>query len=388
MVIGAAPGPEIARLESAVLGVLLSADTMRTGAMQLLAALAPVFEDIPCAIGARDRDGLTLHVLAERGGPRAWPAVLEPQFALGSQPGVDAASGAYVAPLRARGRVVGAIMLGEPPRAAALLQSEELRTLLTTAASVLYALMSRADTELQRRHLTARSIDAISDGVAHDLTNPLSNASALAELLMDQSSDEGERAAISRIRQELARALDVVADLQAFHRDTHAQDGLLDLTAVVERVVRFRGYAIRDRGIALDVATGGAYLPVRAEIVALEHALHVVLEHAERQSHGRVNRRISVQVVERDGDVVVFVTDSGVGNAPDLTPTSFDLPLASPRTSRDSGAVAPDLGFVASTLRGFGGRLDVLASKTEGTTLALVLPRAYTQSKPTRRNSA
>lgn len=356
--------------------------------MQLLAALAAALDDLPCALGARDHDGLTLHVLAERGGPRPWPAVLEPQFALGSQPGVDAASGAYVIPLRASGRVVGALMLGDPPRAAALIQSDELRSLFATAASVLHTLIARADAELQRRHLCARSIDAITDGVAHDIANPLSSASALAELLMEQASDEGERVAISRIRRELTRALDVVADLQAFRRDTHAQDGLIDLTAVVDRVTRFRGYAIRGRGITFDVTTGREYLPVRADINALEHALHVVLEHAEHQSHGRVNRRIAVQVVNREfAEVAVLVTDSGVGNPPDLSPTCFDLPLMPTRGSRDATSVDPDLGFVASTLRGCGGRLEVVASKTEGTTLALVLPRAYTNTNTTRRNS-
>lgn len=388
MVIGSPPSPVTGSLEAALLDVLLSAETTREGASQLLRSITPAVEDMPCAIGARDRDGLTLHVLAEHGGPRPWPATLEPQFALGSQPGVDAATGAYVVPLRTQGRVVGALLLGDAPRAAALVRREDVAAVLVLTGAVLDALIRRAEAQVQRQALAWRSIDAIADGVAHEMMNPLTAASTLAELLHEQCEDEGERAALSRVRQELQRAMDVVADLQEFRRDTHAQDGLLDLTLITERVVRFRGYAIRGRGITLDVDCGSSYHPVRADIAALEHALHVVLDHAERESRGPVNRRIGVRVVERGGgEVAVHVTDSGAGRAPDLSPSCFDI-LHFPRMGRDEAERIPDLGFVASTLRGCGGRLEVLASKTEGTTLALVLPRASTGPTSPRRNSA
>ena len=387
MVIGTSTSTAVGSLEAALLDVLLSAETAREGASQLLRSIAPALEDLPCALGVRDRDGLTLHVLAEQGGPRPWPATLEPQFALGAQPGVDAATGVYVVPLRTRGRAVGALLVADAPRAAALARGDDVSAMLGVVAAVLDALVRRAEAEVLRQGLAWRSLDAIADGIAHEIANPLTAAATLAELLHDQCEDEGERAALSRVRQELQRALDVVADLQDFRRDTHAQDGLLDLTLVTERVVRFRGYAIRGRGITLDVDCGSAYLPVRADIATLEHALHVVLEHAERASRGPVNRRIGVRVVERgSGDVAVLVTDSGAGDTPDLSPSSFDLPHL-PRVRREDARI-PDLGFVAGTMRAFGGRLEVLASKTEGTTLALVLPRAYTSPTSPRRNSA
>lgn len=388
MVIGTSTSPAAGSLEAALLDVLLTAETTREGTAQLLRSIAPALEDMPCAIGVRDRDGLTLHVLAEQGRAGSWPGTLEPQFALGSQPGVDATTGAYVVPLRAQGRAVGALLLGDAPRAAAVVRGDDMAALLALVAAVLDALVRRADAEVQRQGLAWRSIDAIADSVAHEVMNPLTAASTLAELLHEQCEDDGERAALSRVRQELQRALDVVADLQDFRRDTHAQDGLLDLTLVTERVVRFHGYAIRGQGIALDVDLGSAYLPVRADIGALEHALHVVLDQAARESRGPVNRRVGVRLVERGGgEVAVHVTDSGAGGAPDLSPSCFDI-LHFPRVGRQDAPRIPDLGFVASTLRGFGGRLEVLASKTEGTTLALVLPRAHTGPTSPRRNFA
>ena len=89
------PTPEI---ESSLLGVLLTADTAREGANALLDALSPVLGGSAGALAVRDRDGLTLHVLAEIGAPQSWPAKLTPQAAVGSQPAIDPATGTMVMP--------------------------------------------------------------------------------------------------------------------------------------------------------------------------------------------------------------------------------------------------------------------------------------------------
>src|SRR6185503_16207545 len=88
--------PQPHEIESGLLGVLLTAESSRGGAIALLDGLRPLLEDAPAALAVRDRDGLTLHVLAETGTPRQWPRTLAPQLALGGQPGVDPATSALV----------------------------------------------------------------------------------------------------------------------------------------------------------------------------------------------------------------------------------------------------------------------------------------------------
>lgn len=378
-----------AELESALLGVLISAESTRDGAALVLEQLAPALDGLPCAIAVRDRDGLTLHVLAELGTPQEWPARLEPQFAMGSSPGVDPRTDTYVVPLRASGRVVGAILMAQPARAASTIVSDDIRAALETAASVLHVLVSRTEAELRRRAHAARAIDAIVDGMAHQIANPLTGASAIAQLLTDELQDEGQRAAVKQMRQELSRAFAVLADLLDFQRDTRAQDGILDLNAVVEKIVRFRGYAIREQGIALDLELPPRFLPVRADARGLEHALLIALRHAERRSHGTVNRRITVGIAELpDAQFAVHITDSGAGDVPEIVPAFFDIPYRAEVSARTAPVDETDLGLAESLLRGCGGRLDVRGSKADGTTLALVLPRAYTNPTVTSRKTA
>src|SRR4051812_40576823 len=106
----------ISDLETQVLAVLVSAETAREGATAILQALSPLFDDTSAAIAVRDRDGFTIHTIAEIGAPVTWPTTLSPQFVLGIQGGVDATTGVGVIPLRAQGVVAGALLVAEPAR--------------------------------------------------------------------------------------------------------------------------------------------------------------------------------------------------------------------------------------------------------------------------------
>jgi len=373
----------VSEVEAALLGALLSAETARDGASALLAALAPVIDGRDAALALRDRDGFTLHLLAETGASATWPDRLEPQFALGAHPGVDRATDVLVVPIRAHGRVLGALMFADPGRAQTLLHSETFPSLLNTTAEVLHAIVSRLDVALQLKATQARSLDAIVDSMSHQIANPLTGASAIAQLLEEDLTDEGQRSAVRQMSQELNRAFVVLKDLLDFHRDTRAQDGFLDLSTIVERVVRFRGYAIREQGITLDFTPAATYMPVRADARGIEHALMVALRFAELRSHGGSNRYIAVAVIERGGEQCVEITDSGAGDIPDTEPRYFDLPLAGTEQFARATQEEPDLGLVRSILGAAGGRLEVRASKTEGTTLALVLPRPPRTSNST-----
>lgn len=372
-------------LEASVLSILVDADTARSGAASLLTALAPVVDDAACAIAARDRDGHTLHVLAEHGEPRQWPARLDARAAINAQPAVDATTGVMMVPLRAEGRVIGTLLIGDAKHASGVLRDGAVDRVVHAAGAVLGVLLARTEAEIRRRATAMRSIEAIIQGMAHQMANPLTGASAISQLLVEDAT-EAQRGSVEQIRHELGRTFGVLRDILEFQRDTRAHDGVVDLNTVVERVIRFRGYAIRELGIALDLETTTAFVPVRCDLRALEHAILLALRYAELQSQGTVNRSIGVRITERDdGEVAIEITDSGAGIVPDLAPAFFDLPLRSDALASDG---APDLGLVDSILRGCGGRLEARGSKTDGTTLGLVLQRSPTSSThtpPTRR---
>lgn len=371
-----------AQIEASLLGVLLEADTAREGATALLAALSPVIDGLnesnSAALAVRDRDGISLHVLAELGAPRSWPTTLDPRFSVGAQSGVDSSTGAVVIPLRAGGRVVGALLVVDAIQASAMQRDQATAPLLHAVAAVLDALVTRTDAAISRRALALRSVESVIEGLAHQIANPLTGVSAIAQLLAEDIQDEGQRAAVKQMRVELDRAFAVMRDLLEFQRQTGAHAGVLDLNTIVEGIARFRGYAIREAGISLTVELLGRIAPVRSDARNIEHALLMALRYAELQSRGSINRSVVVRVVEREGlEFAIEITDSGPGNVPELTSSYFDLRFRDEYAARTS-ADQPDLGLANSILRGAGGRLEVRGSKADGTTLCLVLPRSTT----------
>jgi K+-sensing histidine kinase KdpD len=381
---------DVAEIDSALLAALIESPTAREGAAAILDAIAPAFAEdltadpVSMALAARDSDGMSLHVLAECGAPRAWPEVLEPRFAVSAQSGVDPVTEAFVLPLRSSGRVIGALLFDGSANAA-LLRDPAADRLLATVAATLDTLVKRADGVVQRRAVALRSVESVLEGMAHQMANPLTGASAIAQLLVEEITDEGQRAAVTQIRQELNRAFVVLQDLLSFRRvGPHA--GVLDLNTVAEEITRFRGYAIREQGITLHVEPMSMSAPVRVDARRLEQALLLALRFAELQSRGSVNRSVAVRVLERpNAELEIEVTDSGPGNVPELSSSRYDLPFNEADAASAVANQRPDLGLVDSILRGAGGSLQVRGSKAAGTTLSLVLPRAAAAgSTPTR----
>jgi two-component system NtrC family sensor kinase len=372
--------------ESSLLGLLLTADTARAGAAGVLAVLMSGEDDLSSAIAVRDRDSVSLRVLAEQGAPRDWPSMIDAPLAFRGEPGVDRATGFMVVPLRAEGRFLGAVLLDPAQRAVPLVQDESFRSAVDTAAGVLHALLERMESELRHQLAARYSIDSVVDGMAHQMANPLTGASAIAEVLIEELGDSEHVESVRGISSELGRAFTVLGDLLDFHRDTHAQDGFLDLLAMVQRVLRFRGYAIREAGIDLKLVPPDQVLTVHAD-PRLEHALLVGLQWAELRSRGRVNRRIDVRIVANgEAEATVQITDSGPGDVPEITAGYFDMPLLAGNVSAaHADRQPPDLGLVDRMLRACGGRLAVSGSETDGTTISLVIPTAHVAAAKVRR---
>ena len=368
-----APTPE---LESAILSAALVADSARAGARAFLSHLLPLVGDCDVALVVRDRDGQSLQVLAQTGSFTDWPDRLAPQFSLGAD-GVDRATHTWVAPLRADDRVLGALVLADPSRGAAMSRDARFARAVEMVARGMWHLIERTDVELRRRADAMRSVDTVAEGVGHQIANPLSGASAIAQLLTDELTDAGHRAALRQIQKELGRALAVVDDLLAVHRDTGAQDGILDLGPFVERLLRFSGYSIREAGISLvsDVAPG--FMGVRADARGVEHALLIALRFAEQRARAAETRAIIVRVAPV-GTVgfEVKITASGSPAVPAIAPKYFELPLRTPDLVDAESGDEVDLGLVRSILRGCGGFLEASGSPAQGTTLTLAFPRA------------
>ena len=140
-----------------------------------------------------------------------------------------------LAPLRAEGRVIGAIMAGED--LTELRQSEEAREYLLEQLEIAQKL---------------ESIGKMSAGVAHDFNNVLMAALSTNELLRLTFSDRPDASRLLGIQQRaMERASQLTQKLLAFTRHEQVVSGPVDLPTHVRDILEFCGTQF-DKRITID----------------------------------------------------------------------------------------------------------------------------------------
>ncbi len=133
----------------------------------------------------------------------------------------------------------------------------------------------------------------------------------------------------------------------------------------------------RQRGVGLAVDEAPASLRVEVDPTQVGRALRNVIGNAAQ--HSAEGASVQVTVEAQRSEVVVRVTDSGPGIAPEDLPHVFERFY---RADQARGAGEPLTGsgigltIARELLAANQGRISVERSDTSGTTFAIVLPRA------------
>ncbi len=204
--------------------------------------------------------------------------------------------------------------------------------------------------------------------LAHEVRNPLSS------VRMDLQMVEETLPKGSRQREIQERALSEIERLDAIVSGAlrTAQSGRAARDRVdVREPVRAAVHAARAAALQRDVkvATRWSEEPswVRGEAAALEQiVLNLLLNAVEASDSGG---RVEVSLFSTDADVVLAVTDHGVGIAPEDLPRVYD-PLYT--TGRDGSGLG--LTIARRLVVAHGGRIEIESEVGAGTTVRIFLP--------------
>ena len=253
---------------------------------------------------------------------------------------------------------------------------DEVAALARAFNQMTHDLQQRAD-ELQAADRTRRLLLA---DVSHELMTPLTAMRGYLETLSlhAQSLDpETRERYLSIIRDETQRVEHIVGDLLDLSRlegggeSFDVQD--VPLEDLFGRVVARHGREAEQKGveIATNVAPG-------AEIVAgdpmrLEQALQNLAANALR--HTPKGGRVALNAELDDGGVVVTVSDTGTGIAPEHLPYVFDrfYKVDPSRTGQAAGS-GLGLSIVKAIVERHGGSVTAASRPEGGTTFKLKFP--------------
>jgi signal transduction histidine kinase len=225
--------------------------------------------------------------------------------------------------------------------------------------------------------------DAFLAILGHELRNPLGAIGNAVELA--QRAPAGDVSKQIEVVQRQVRVLSrLMNDLLDVSRVTSGKVSLVresvDIVALVERLVSQVSPDARREQVHLSLSSDPGPLAVLGDQVRLEQVFNNLLGNALKYTPAR--GRIEVAIHRASDEVVITVTDSGVGIPEDQLPHIFDL-FAQADTSldRSQGGMGIGLTLVRSLVQLHGG--DVTASSPgpgQGSEFTVRLPLAATMS--------
>ncbi|MER3408843.1 MAG: hypothetical protein C4306_01780 [Thermoleophilia bacterium] len=252
---------------------------------------------------------------------------------------------------------------------------------LQAVASLLAASLSRRRLEESLRQAQKmEAIGRLAGGIAHDFNNILLAIKAEAWLLSAQLAPEAkERELVQAIDDAAERASTLVRHLLAFSREQSWQRELLDPSAVVASLAEMLEPLIGE-DVELELELDRDPGLVHMDRAQLEQVVMNLVVNARDAMPGGGRVTVAVRPVrafaeggqaEPAGFVVIEVTDTGVGIAPEDQARIFE-PFF---TSKSDGS-GLGLAIVHGIVTRMGGRIEVRSAPGSGATFSVYLPRS------------
>jgi len=271
--------------------------------------------------------------------------------------------------------------------------SESARSELTLDGSQieLYAVATRNDageltgalvlfhdiTELKKMDQVRRDFVA---NVSHELRTPLSILRGYIETLLDNpKTSREELSRILGVMERHSKRLDLLAqDLltlaQLESANPNLQLGNVDLPSFFGEVIRDweKKLAKKQLNVIVDVPPG---LPtIRADRARLQEALYNLLDNAVKYS--REHGEIRLMAWQRDEEIVLCVSDDGIGISKEDLPRIFErfYRADKARSTESIRGTGLGLAIVKHVAQLHGGRVEAESEISKGTTIRVILP--------------
>ncbi|MEK6336400.1 MAG: ATP-binding protein [Acidobacteriota bacterium] len=224
--------------------------------------------------------------------------------------------------------------------------------------------------------------------LSHELRNPLSAIfSALHVLRLQGNENPIQQRAMTTMERQVGQLAHLVDDLLEVSRVITGRIQLqfehLDVRAIAEHAVASVQPLI-ERKHVLSVSLPGEPVWVKGDPTRLEQVIVNLLTNAAKYTDEGGRIWLTVKQEEDEVEVVLRVRDTGVGIAPELLPSIFDLFTQAPRTvDRSQGGLGIGLSLVKKLVELHGGKVAAhSAGLGQGSEFVVRLPAVSAAGAP------
>jgi signal transduction histidine kinase len=252
---------------------------------------------------------------------------------------------------------------------ARLRDSSAAREALNTELAAKIAQLERTQAQLVESEKLA-SVGEMAAAVAHGLRNPLASLRASAQLALRHPDAPAARESLHAIIEEVDRLDKRIAHLLTFSRPAPTHQMHERIGALVDGAIAPLRSLLADRGIALEVAVPEDLPDVHVDPMKVETAILEIVSNA-LDAMPRGGRLHLEGAAAPDGRVALAIRDTGRGIPAEVLPNVCE-PFFTTRAEGTGLGLAIARRFVEQN----GGRLEIVSTPGEGTTVRLVFPAA------------
>lgn len=216
------------------------------------------------------------------------------------------------------------------------------------------------------------SIGTLASGVAHEIGNPLTGITCIAQNLRDEDDPDERRQNIEDILAQSRRISDIVQSLLSFARPTLEERTLtrLELTPLVDEAIRLVRLSRSGRDIRFDNRVPRA-LWIEGDPARMTQVLLNLLANAADAS--QPGGRVEIRAARGAGSVTLEIQDWGSGIPEALRERIFEPFVTTKEPGQGTGLGLP---LVYRIVSDHGGSISADSQEGAGTTFTLRLPAA------------
>ena len=229
--------------------------------------------------------------------------------------------------------------------------------------------LQRLNEQLIRAEKLA-AMGTLAAGVAHEVNNPLASISSLVQMMRAQAGHSDEtRERLNLISAQIERINQVTRDMTNFARSRPAAKQNVDVNAIVASAVQLANFDKAFQTLTIERRLANDLPTVFADDDQLQQVfLNLLLNARDAMPDGG---NLTIQSLQKDGQVTVEIADSGTGIGTDEAKHIFDPFFTTKPAGRGTGlGLAVCYGIVTA----HNGRIEVVPNEPCGSIFRVILP--------------
>ena len=228
------------------------------------------------------------------------------------------------------------------------------------------------------------TLGEMSAGIAHELNQPLNAikmGSEFLEMMIEKEERIPERELFQIVREvssQVDRAEGIIRRLRDFGRKTDFTKEKLFINDPIKSVLDIIGRQLRLQNIDVQLQLTANLPPILAHHNRIEQVIFNLLTNArdainlkEESGHRNNQRNILIKSFTEDNQVVVTVSDTGIGIDPAVKAQIFEAFFTTKKMGEGMGL---GLSITSGIVEDYGGKINIDSKEGQGTTFYLSFP--------------